>query len=173
MFPRFVAALAFVALTSAPGFIQTAFAQSEPLVPTESDASLADSVAAATSIQFAANDQSPTQVPRELRRSGHAWTTPVLVSLQAATIATQLLDVHSTMRAMNVGAVEANPMMSGLVQNRAAFIGVKAAMGAGLVYATHRIGKSNKIGAIIVAAAVNSAYVMIANHNYKVARGLR
>jgi hypothetical protein len=104
---------------------------------------------------------------------GRSWTTPLLVSLQAATVVTQMLDAHSTVQAINAGGVEANPMMGGLVQNRAAFIGVKAAMSAGLVYVTHKLSKDNKVAAIVASAAINSAYLMIARHNYKVAAGLR
>jgi Domain of unknown function (DUF5658) len=171
MFPHFVTALAFIAVTAAPGFVRSTFAQ-EPLAPADTMTTpVADSVAAST-IKFV-DDQSTGQVPRELRRSRMSWTTPLLVSLQAATIATQMLDVHSTLQAVKAGGVEANPMMGSLVQNRAAFIGVKAAMGAGMVFATHRFGKENKVGAIIAAAAINSAYLVIANHNYKVARSLR
>ena len=166
MFPRFAAAIAFVAVTALP---QIAAAQE----PTPSDVrppSLAATVAA-TSVQFV-DDQSAGQMAREIR-SNRGWATPVLTGLQAATIVTQMLDVHSTGKALKLGATEANPIMGGLVNNRAAFIGVKAAMSAGLIYVTHQLAKDNKVAAIITSAAVNSAYLMIASHNYKVARGLR
>ncbi len=168
MFPRFVAALLFVVVPVAPGFVQTALAQDEAVAQP-----LAVSVAATSTSQFADADQSATQLPRDIRRSGISWTTPVLASLQATTMVTQMLDVHSTLRALEVGAVEANPMMGGLVKNRAAFIGVKAAMGAGLMYATHRLSKNNKVGAIVMATVVNSAYIFVARHNYRVARSLQ
>ena len=64
-------------------------------------------------------------------------------------------------------------MMGGLVKNRAAFIGVKAAIGVSVVSATHRIGQRNKLAAIATAAAVNSAYLIIASHNYNVARSIQ
>lgn len=169
MFPRSLAALALVAIIGMPVFVDDAAAQT-PLETAEVVApALTGSVAA---VQFT-DEQSVGQAPRELRGTRRDWSTSLLIGLQAATIATQMLDVHSTMTAMKLGAVEANPMMGGLVQNKAAFIGVKAAMGAGLVYATHKLGKNNKVAAIVVSAAINSAYLFIANHNYKVARGLR
>ncbi len=121
-------------------------------------------------MQFA-DEQRSAPLAREFGE--RRWTGPVLTALQAATIATQMLDVHSTATALKVGAAEANPLMGGLVNNKAAFIGVKAAMGAGLVYATHHIAKDNKMLAIVTSAAINSAYLMIARHNYKVARNLR
>lgn len=163
---RFVAAVVVTFMSAAPISIGSAYAQSA------STASIADAVAVSSTAQFAA-DQSVVAVPRLAPRTDVKWTTPVLASLQAGMIATQMLDAHSTFRALDAGAVEGNPMMGGLVKNRAAFIGVKAAMGASLVYMTHRIGQRNKVAAIALAAAANSAYAMIASHNYRVARSLQ
>jgi hypothetical protein len=169
MFPRFAAAVLFAAVSALPQFTATAAAQepatATPVVTTSLAASMAN-------INFN-DEQSVPQAPRDIRRGDRSWTTPLLVSLQAATVATQMLDVHSTMQALNAGGVEANPMMGGLVKNRAAFLGVKAGISAGILYATHRLAKDNKIAAIVTAAAVNSAYLMIARHNYRVAAGLR
>ena len=162
---RFATAVLVTIVSAAPTFATSASAQ------TPTPGAFADAVAVASAIQFA--EQASAPAPRALPRTDVKWQTPVLASLQAATIATQMLDVHSTYKALNAGATEANPMMGGLVKNPAAFIGVKAAVGAGLVYATHRLGQRNKAAAIAVAAAVNSAYLMIASHNYKVARSLQ
>ena len=162
---RFAAAVFVTFVSAAPIFAVTASAQ------TPAPGVIGDAVSVASTLQFA--DQASVPAPRALPRSDVKWHTPVLASLQATTIATQMLDVHSTFKALDAGAVEGNPVMGGLVKNRAAFIGVKAAVGAGLVYATHRIGQRNKVAAIAVAAAVNSAYFMIASHNYKVARSLQ
>jgi hypothetical protein len=169
MFPRFAAATVVAAAVVLPSFTASAAAQEptspSPVVATALGVSMAN-------VTFA-HDQSVPQAPREVRRGDRSWTTPLLVSLQAATVVTQMLDVHSTVQAMKVGAAEANPIMGGLVQNRAAFIGVKAAMGAGLVFVTHKLAKDNKVAAIVASAAINSAYLMIARHNYRVAAGLR
>jgi hypothetical protein len=166
MFPRFAAAVAFVAMTALP---QVAAAQ-EPASAEPKTPSLAASVAA-NNIQFV-DDQAAGQIARELR-GNRDWTTPVLLSLHAATVATQMLDVHSTMRAIKVGGVEANPVMGGLVNNRAAFIGVKAGISAGVIFVTQKVARDNKIAAIVASAAINSAFVMVARHNYRVAQGLR
>jgi len=166
---RIVAALFFAVVSAAPWFVQEVFAQNDALVKP-----LTDSVAVVATTQFADVDQSTAQVPRAvLRTPGRSWTTPVLAALHISTVAAQALDVHSTMKALNAGAVEANPLMSGVVKNKAAFIGVKAAMGAGLMYATHKMARRNKVAAIVTAAAVNSAYLFVAQHNYKVARAIR
>lgn len=164
MFPRFAAVVAFAAVAALP---QVAAAQEPTAEPRP--ASIAATVAS-TNVQFA-DEQRSAPLAREFGE--RRWTGPVLNALQAATIATQMLDVHSTATALKVGATEANPLMGGLVHNKAAFIGVKAAMGAGLIYATHHIAKDNKMLAIVTSAAINSAYLMIARHNYKVARNLR
>ena len=52
----------------------------------------------------------------------------LMSSLYASTVAMQALDVHSTLKALGNGGIEANPMMSGLTRNKAAFIAVKAAV---------------------------------------------
>jgi hypothetical protein len=169
MFPRLAAAVVAAAISALPSFTAAAVAQE----PTTTSPVVATSLAASMANVSFTNEQTVPQAPRDVRRADRSWTTPLLVSLQAATVVTQMLDAHSTVQALNAGGVEANPMMGGLVQNRAAFIGVKAAMSAGVVYLTHRLAKDNKVAAIVASAAVSSAYLMIARHNYKVAAGLR
>jgi hypothetical protein len=95
----------------------------------------------------------------------------LLASLYAATAVMQALDVHSTMKALEAGAVEANPLMSGVTKNRGAFMAAKAAVAAGTVFAVQRIAKRNKVAAIVTAVAINGAYAMVVRHNYKIARG--
>lgn len=172
---RLVVALLFIFVSVPPWGVQEAVAQTQTVASAEPLVTpIPDAMATAWTIQFAEIDQSGAGVPRGIRRQAtRSWTTPLVVALQATTVATQALDVHSTMKAVERGAVEANPLMSGIVKNKAAFIGVKAAMGAGFMYATHRMAKRNKVGAIVTAAAVNSVYLFVAHHNYKVARALR
>lgn len=107
--------------------------------------------------------------PRPGSRSGPA----VMFSLYATTATMQALDVHSTMRAIDRGAVEANPLMGGLVNNRPAFIATKAAVAAGTIFAAREVAKRNKVAAAITLIAINSAYAFVAHHNYKLARQLR
>lgn len=98
-------------------------------------------------------------------------TSGILTSLYAATAVMQALDVHSTLKALDAGAVEANPVMSGVTKNRGAFMATKAAVAAGTVFAVQRIAKRSKIAAVVTAVAINGAYAMIVRNNYKIARG--
>ena len=82
----------------------------------------------------------------------------------------QALDVHSTMRALNNGAVEANPLMKGVAHQPAAFMAVKAGAGATTIWLSHRLAKKNKVAAMLLMAGVNSAYAMVVAHNYRTGR---
>ncbi|MCX6544993.1 MAG: DUF5658 family protein [Acidobacteria bacterium] len=99
--------------------------------------------------------------------SGGMW------ALYTATIAMQALDYHSTMSGLRGGAVEANPLMSNVTKNRTAFLAVKAAVATGAILAARSIAKRNKLAAVVMLVAVNSAYAYVAMHNYKVAGSLR
>jgi hypothetical protein len=90
-------------------------------------------------------------------------------AVYASTVLMHVLDVDSTMKAMKRGAVEANPLMKGVVKNRGAFIATKAAIATVSIYATSRMAKHNKVHAIIASAAINSAYLMIVKNNYSIA----
>lgn len=97
----------------------------------------------------------------------------LMLSLYASTAAMQALDVHSTLSALKLGAVEANPMMKGVARNKAAFIALKAGMAASTILASRNMAKRNKIAAIATMVAVNTAYAFVISHNYKVARNQR
>ena len=92
-----------------------------------------------------------------------------LSSLYATTAVMQMLDVDSTMKSLRRGAIETNPLMSGLVSNRAAFAATKAGIAAATIYAAHHIAKDNKVAAVITLVAINSAYAMIVKNNYAIA----
>jgi len=109
----------------------------------------------------------PTQSPERSRPS------ILMTSLYATTAITQSLDAHSTMKAINAGGQERNPMMSYLTSHPAAFGAVKAATAAGLIFAGRSLAKHNKKHAVIALVAVNSAYALIAVHNYRVANSLQ
>lgn len=126
------------------------------------------SASAAPAVRLADADQIPmapivAQRPK-LGKSG------LLNSLYASTVLMQGLDVHSTLKAFGAGAVEGNPLMSGVTKNRAAFIATKATIAAVTILATRKLAKKHKVAAVITLIAVNSAYAMIVRHNYNLAR---
>jgi hypothetical protein len=122
----------------------------------------------AAAVRLAEAEQYPLSpvVPNRPKLGGKS----LLASLYATTIVVQALDMHSTLRAFNAGAVEANPAMSGITRNRAAFVATKAAVAAASIWAAQKMAKKNKIAAVVTLIAVNSAYAMIASHNYQLAR---
>jgi hypothetical protein len=93
----------------------------------------------------------------------------LLNSLYATTIAMQVLDIHSTIQALNSGAVEGNPIIGKVAGNPGALIATKAAVTAVSLWAAHKVSKHNKAAAVITLVAVNSAYAMIVSNNYRLA----
>jgi len=114
--------------------------------------------------------QVPVRFGNEARRPGPS---ALMTSLYASTAVMQALDVHSTLLALDRGAVEANPLMSGATRNRAAFVALKAGVALSTVMAAKNMSKRNKVAAVLTLVAINSAYAMIVNHNYNVARRAR
>lgn len=80
----------------------------------------------------------------------------------------QGLDVHSTLRAIDAGHDEQNPVMRWSVEHPAALISMKAAASAATIYVAEKIRKRYPKRAMLFMAAVNSAYAFIVVHNYKV-----
>lgn len=94
-----------------------------------------------------------------------------LLPLYASLGVLQALDVHSTGRGLASGGREANPVMEGVVRNRAAYIGVKAATTAGVIWASERLWrKQNRKAAVVLTALTNIGLAAVVAHNYRVAR---
>lgn len=125
-------------------------------------------------IDIAAPDaQAIGPIVQPYRRIDTGRDSALLTSLYVTTAITQALDIHSTLRALDRGGVETNPMLSGLTGNKAAFIAVKGAVAASSIFAARRLAKRNKVAAIATLVAINTAYGLVAHHNYKVAARLR
>jgi Domain of unknown function (DUF5658) len=90
-----------------------------------------------------------------------------LVPLYVSFCALQVLDVHSTWRAVDHGAVEANPVLRGVVGNQAGLVALKAAGTAGLIYASEKMWKRNRTASIIFMVAANSAMAWVVQNNYR------
>jgi uncharacterized protein DUF5658 len=72
---------------------------------------------------------------REALPDRPAVLTPLYVSFAAL----QLLDIHSTLRAPDFGAREANPLVTGLLASPAAFVATKAVVTTSLIYMSERL----------------------------------
>jgi hypothetical protein len=91
---------------------------------------------------------------------------PVALSALYGTYgALQALDVMSTRRALTAGAQERNPLMKN--GHMGAMIAVKAAAGVSTIYFTEKLWKKNRVGAVIVMAALNGASAAIVAHNQR------
>ena len=60
-------------------------------------------------------------------------------------------------------------MMAGLVGRPVAFLALKAAASAGVIYLTERVRKRNRAGAIVLMTAFNSLYAAVVANNYRLA----
>jgi hypothetical protein len=91
-------------------------------------------------------------------------------ALYGGLIALQALDAHSTLRAVDAGFVEQNPLMRWTVERPAALVAMKAAASAATIAVAEVIRKRHPKRAVAFMAAVNSAYAVIVLHNYRAAR---
>src|SRR5215211_7000815 len=81
---------------------------------------------------------------------------PLLTALYGGSAALQAFDAFSSLKALKGGAVEANPLMKGVVGNPGVFIGVKATVTAASILAAERMWRNNhKVAAIVMMAASN------------------
>ena len=169
MVRRALAAASFAALSTLLSAASASAQERLDLGRIDFTSAVSNVAVAAARLDLAAIDQRSLSlpIPPVDRPRGSA----VLTSLYATTAIMQALDAHSTMKALDAGAVEANPLMTGVTKNRGAFMAAKAAVAAGTVFAVQRIAKRNKVAAIVTAVAINSAYAMVVRHNYKIARG--
>ena len=95
---------------------------------------------------------------------------PALRALFVSYGAVQALDMVTTIKARNSGAIEANPAMQG---SFGAGMAAKAALGAATMFAVHSMGRKHKTVAILTMVGANVATAMVAAHNMRVANELR
>ena len=91
-----------------------------------------------------------------------------MVPLYVTFAALQLLDAHSTNRALRNGAVEGNPLMAGIASHTGALYATKIATAAATVWIGEQLWRKNRLAAIVTMLAINSAYAMVVHHNYGV-----
>jgi len=111
--------------------------------------------------------QPPTFGPVE-RVIEKAKRPPALLPLYGSLAMLQALDIHSTGRALSTGNYrEANPLMSGVVGNKAAFVAVKVAATTSMIVLTEKLWKKHRVGAVVFAVAANAAMAIVVGHNYR------
>jgi hypothetical protein len=112
--------------------------------------------------------------PRALRgvepRVSRGAALPVLYGTLAGL---QAYDGWSTVRAVRLGATEANPAVAGIASHAPAMWAVKAGATLVSIYAAERLWRRHRrTEAIVTMIAVNSAMAMVAAHNASVLKGL-
>jgi hypothetical protein len=96
---------------------------------------------------------------------------PVLYGMLGAL---QAYDGWSTVRAVRLGATEANPAVAGIASHAGAMWAVKAGATMASIYAAERLWRRHRrTEAIVTMVAVNSAMAMVAAHNASVLRDLK
>jgi hypothetical protein len=126
------------------------------------------SAAAATPAATAAVAEVPTDAPLPELSSGKqpAWFLPI----HLFSVAVQGLDAHSTLRTLEHRGLDVSPLYKGMTGNKAAFLAVKAGTAVAVVYATTKIARHHRLGAVVTAAAINSVYLTMAARNYRSVR---
>ena len=90
-----------------------------------------------------------------------------LMPLYAMQIALNGLDVHSTMRALDAGHREVNPLFKD--GSAAKLIGAKVASSALSFYLAEKLWKKNRVAAVVMMASVNAGMMAVVANNYRVA----
>jgi hypothetical protein len=109
-----------------------------------------------------------------LTAPGPAWTSlagrpSILTALYGGSAALQAFDAYSTLKALKGGAVEANPLMKGVVGNPGLFIGIKATVSAASMMAAEQMWRNHhRVAAIVMMAASNGFMAAVAAHNASV-----
>ena len=89
-----------------------------------------------------------------------------LVPLYVSLAALQIVDLHSTSRALSAGGREGNPIAGALVGSQTSFTLAKIVSTAGIVVLTERLRKHHPAAAMLLMIGLDSAYAGIAAHNY-------
>jgi hypothetical protein len=82
----------------------------------------------------------------------------------------QAMDLYSTSAALKAGAKEANPTAAPFAGHTGSMIGLKAGTMAGTIFFAERLWKTNKVGAIVMMAAINGATAAVSMHNMQNAK---
>ncbi len=105
-------------------------------------------------------------VPRSALPKPRREHSRIVTALVVGLAVLQVADVTSTVAAMKVGAIEANPLMATTKGSVGKMLAIKAATTPATVYSVKKIEKHNKAAAIATMAVANAATAGIVGHNY-------
>lgn len=91
----------------------------------------------------------------------------ILIPLYAMQITLNGLDVHSTLRALEAGHREANPLFEDGSARK--MIGAKIASSTISVFLAEKLWKKNRVAAVVLVAGVNAALAAVVTNNYRLA----
>lgn len=91
----------------------------------------------------------------------------VLVPLYVMQFTLNGLDVHSTVRALDAGHSEANPLFKDGSAKK--MIGAKVASSALSVFLAEKLWKKNRVAAVVLVASVNAGLAAVVANNYRIA----
>jgi hypothetical protein len=99
---------------------------------------------------------------------------PALPVLYGTLAALQAYDGWSTVKALRLGAVEANPALTSVASNPGAMLALKAGATTVSIYAAERMWRRHRhVEAVVTMVVVNGMMATVAAHNASVARGLK
>ena len=145
----------------------TASAQDTPLLPSSPLLSLSRAVPNLTIHDEPLRETHSDVVTSSDRRPSDSSNRGVLVPLYVSFASLQMLDAHSTLRAVRSGGVEQNPLMRGIADKPAALVALKAGVAASTIVLAERVRGRSRLGSIALMAALNSAYAVVVAHNYR------
>lgn len=93
-----------------------------------------------------------------------------LVPLYVSYVGLQALDAVTTLRALEAGASEQNPLVGGVAGHPGALLALKAGVAVGTIYLSERLWRKNPAAAVVLMAALNGAYLAIVANNHRVQR---
>ena len=112
----------------------------------------------------------PASAQDTVRRASAQPESKALNLLHISFVTLEAVDVYTTVRGVNAGAVEANPLMRSTASNPVGLTAMKAGVAASSILLTRRMARDHRVAAIVLAAAVNSAYAAVAVHNIRATR---
>jgi hypothetical protein len=118
----------------------------------------------------AADDSRDHRAPVVAVAPPAGWSAPALhVSLATGFASLQALDTITTLRSVHGGtAVEANPLMGGLAQHPAAFVGLKAGLTTVTILSMRSLSRNHPKAAVLTLIALNAGSAYVVRSNFQV-----